>query len=60
SKIYGLVKKYHGYERDRSDKRAGSGSFYEDDERGTKKARMAKKASETVGLGIEQWERPSQ
>ncbi|KAI4285670.1 MAG: hypothetical protein L6R38_000494 [Xanthoria sp. 2 TBL-2021] len=60
SKIYGHVKKYYGDGSDRIDKRVGSGTIYEDDERRTKKVKMAKKGRESVGLGIEQWERPSQ
>ncbi|KAI4225259.1 MAG: hypothetical protein L6R36_004047 [Xanthoria steineri] len=54
SKIYGIVKKYYGEGSDRIDKRVGSDSIHEDDERGTKKVKMAKKARESVGLGIEQ------
>ncbi|KAL8996718.1 MAG: hypothetical protein Q9169_003833 [Polycauliona sp. 2 TL-2023] len=60
SKIYGHVKKHHSDGRDRIDKRVGSVSIYEDDDRGVKKMKMGKKTIESVGLGIEQWERPSQ
>ncbi|KAL8668602.1 MAG: hypothetical protein Q9168_006779 [Polycauliona sp. 1 TL-2023] len=61
SKIYGHVKKYNGGDAlGRIDKRVGSGSIYEDVERGVKKVKTGKKGTESVGLGIEQWERPSQ
>ncbi|KAL8854436.1 MAG: hypothetical protein Q9221_000706 [Calogaya cf. arnoldii] len=60
SKIYGMVKKHYEDGKTRHDKRVGSGSIYDDNDRGAKKAKMAKKATESVGLGIEQWERAGQ
>ncbi|KAL8780653.1 MAG: hypothetical protein Q9213_006362 [Squamulea squamosa] len=59
SKIFGHVKKYRRDGSDKTDKRIGSSSIYEDAGRGTKKVKMGKGNTESVGLGIEQWERSS-
>ncbi|KAL8861582.1 MAG: hypothetical protein Q9178_002106 [Gyalolechia marmorata] len=60
SKIIGHVKKYRGDGNDRIDKRLVSSSMYEDARRGTKKVKIGNGNRESVGLGIEQWGRPSQ
>ncbi|KAL8800275.1 MAG: hypothetical protein Q9182_005299 [Xanthomendoza sp. 2 TL-2023] len=57
TKVLGQVKKRYGDESERIDKRVGSGSIHEDASRGSKKAKMGNGAQESVGLGIEQWER---
>ncbi|KAL8683321.1 MAG: hypothetical protein Q9186_000704 [Xanthomendoza sp. 1 TL-2023] len=57
AKVSGQVKKCYGDESERIDKRVGSGSIYDDAGRGSKKAKMGNGAKESVGLGIEQWER---
>ncbi|KAI4249325.1 MAG: hypothetical protein L6R40_000783 [Gallowayella cf. fulva] len=59
AQMHGNIKKHYGDASGRVDKRVGSGSFYEDTGRGSKKAKMGNGAKESVGLGIERWERAS-
>ncbi|KAL8765114.1 MAG: hypothetical protein Q9203_006749 [Teloschistes exilis] len=60
SKIFGQVKKPRGEGNERIDKRGASNNAYDDIGRGPKKAKMASVTKESVGLGIKQWEGPSQ